>query len=219
MKLLIHAINGVGLGHVIRTNRIAGTFKELRPDVNIVFVTNTKYSEILKSNYKTYTLKQDTRAVIERQYSYEDYLQYNTMAISKIISHENPDVVLFDCELNRELLSFCKESSIKTVYILRIPTSERFLAIKKDLVLFDSIIVPHEETDFPIDQKEYLLELHAVFVGPIVDLNECSKNNVRKNILITFGSGAEISENAPLFSGVDSFLKFLLSALPRLQSS
>lgn len=209
MKLLIHAINGVGLGHVIRTSRIAGAFRELRPDVDIVFVTNTKFSEILKSNYKTYTLKQDTRSVIDGQYSYDDYLQYNTMAISKIISHEKPDEMLFDCELNVDLLSFCKKSSIKTAYVLRIPTSERFLAIRKDLGLFDSIIVPHEETDFPVDQKEYLLELHAVFVGPIVDLNECSKNNVRENILITFGSGAEISENAPLFSGVDSFLKFL----------
>lgn len=209
MKLLIHAINGIGLGHVIRTSRIASALKELRPDVDIVFVTNTKYSEILKRSYKTYTLKRDTRAVIEKKYSYEDYLGYNTMAISKIIVHEKPDAVLFDCELNKELVLFCRTHLIKTVYVLRIPTPEKFWAIKRDLAFFDSIIVPHEENDFPADQKESLFKLHAVFVGPIVDLTEYSTTSVRENILITFGSGAGIPENSPLFSAVDSFLRFL----------
>jgi predicted glycosyltransferase len=209
MKLLIHAINGIGLGHVIRTLRVAAALAECRPDVDIVFVTNTKYSEILKRKYKTYTLKRDTRAVIEKQYSYEEYLRYNTMAISKIIVHEKPDAVLFDCELNKELVLFCRTHLIKTVYVLRIPTAERFSAIKEDLTLFDLIIVPHEDNDFPAEQKEALLKRRAVFTGPIVDRCDYSADNARKNVLMTFGSGAGIPENFPFFSAADSFLKFL----------
>ena len=209
MKLLIHAINGIGLGHVIRTHRIAQALAASRSDVKIVFATNTKYSAILKRDYKTYTLRKDTREVIEGRYSYDDYLRYNEMAIRKIISHERPDAVLFDCELNKELVSFCSENSIKTVFVLRITTPERFSDIKKHLSLFDSIIVPHEEKGFPCDQKDFLLKLSAVFVGSIIDLRDCSEGSPRKNILITFGSGAGIPENAPLFSAVDSFLAFL----------
>lgn len=209
MKLLVHAINGVGLGHVIRTSRIVMALKELRSEVDIVFVTNTRYSEILEESYKTYTLKKDTRAVINGEYSYEDYLRYNTMAIAKIISHEKPDGVLFDSELNRELLLFCRKHLIKSIYVLRKVIQERFLEIKNDLLLFDSIIVPHKEEEFSADQKEFLFKCHGIFVGPIVDLNEYSKNSVRENILITFGAGAGISTNEPLFSTIDSFLKTL----------
>lgn len=209
MKLLIHAINGVGLGHVIRTSRLAEALRELRPDVDIVFVTNTKYSSILKKDYKTYTLKRDTRAVLERQYSYDDYLRYNTMAISKIALHERPDAALFDCELSREVLLFCRKNLIKTVYVLRIPTPERFAAIKNDLALFDLIIVPHREDEFPPDQTKWLSKLHAVFVGPIVDLAEAPSVCHRQNVLITLGSGAGIPDNLPLFSAVNSFLEYL----------
>lgn len=209
MKLLIHAINGIGLGHVIRTTRIAEALRKISPDDEIVFATNTKYSIVLKKNYKTYTLKKDTREVIEGRYSYGEYLQYNAMAIKKIISHERPDAVLFDCELNKELLVFCRKNSIKTVYVQRITTPERFSDIKKHLDLFDSVIIPHEEEGFPSDQKDFLLKLSAVFVGPIIDLHDCPKGSAREKILITFGSGAGIPENAPLFSAVDSFLSFL----------
>ena len=69
--------------------------------------------------------------------------------------------------------------------------------------------MPHEEEDFPLDQREFLLRSSAVFVGPIVDLHDYPKGNTRKNILITLGSGAGISLNFPLFSAVDSFLEFL----------
>ena len=209
MKILIHAINGIGLGHVIRTSRIAAALRVLRPDMDIVFVTNTKYSEILENRYKTYVLKRDTRAVIEGKYSYKDYLQYNTMAIKKIIAQEKPDGVIFDSELNRELVLFCRMNLIKSAYVLRQVIEERFLDIKEDLALFDSIIVPHVEEDFSVDQKDFLLKLHANFVGPILDLNKYSNSSIRKNILITFGAGAKIPTNIPLFSAVDSFLKYL----------
>lgn len=39
----MHAINGIGLGHVIRTSRVAQAFRRIRPDAEIVFVTNAKY--------------------------------------------------------------------------------------------------------------------------------------------------------------------------------
>jgi len=209
MKLLIHAINGVGLGHVIRTGRVAEAYQKLHPEDEIIFVTNTKYSVYLEKNYKTYTLSKDTREVIEGRYTYDEYLRYNAMAISKVISHEQTDIILFDCEINEELLLLCQKNSIRTAYILRIATTEGFLEIKKYLSLFDAIIVPHEEDEFPSDQKEFLRNLSATFVGPIIDVHDYSEENTRKNILITFGSGAGIAENEPLFSAVDSFLGYL----------
>lgn len=209
MKLLLHAINGVGLGHVIRTSRIADAFRVLRPDADIVFATNTKYILFLKQRYKSYQLKRDTRDVIEGHLTYDDYLRYNTMAIRKIVSYEQPDMVLFDCELNKELVLFCKENAIKTVYVLRGSTDERFEKIKDALFLFDAVIVPHEQEEIVPSQRAFLEGCRASFTGPILDADTLLKEGERRNILITLGSGARIPQNAPLFSAVDAFLKFL----------
>ncbi|HBG61644.1 MAG: hypothetical protein A2Y03_09565 [Omnitrophica WOR_2 bacterium GWF2_38_59] len=209
MKILIHAINGVGLGHVVRTSRIAATLKTLRPDVEIVFATNTKYTGILKNNYKTYTLKKDTRAVVENECSYEEYNQYNTMALKKIISHELPDVVLFDCEFSSDLLHFCKINLIKTIYILRNSKPERFSNIKHFFSFFDAIIIPHDQEEVLSDQREFLIRYSANFVGPIFDTYVPSESIPRENILITLGSGAGTPQNEPLFSAVDLFLNSL----------
>lgn len=209
MKLLIHAINGIGLGHVIRTSRIAGAFKDLQPECDIIYVTNTKYNDYLKKRYKTYTLSRDTRGVIEGRYTYQEYLNYNTRSIIKIIAYERPDIVLFDSELNKDLLEFCKLNSIKAVYVLRITTLERFNSIKENLPLFDSVIVPHDKSEFQSDQKEYLSKINAQFTGPIVDTNDYSGIERQANILITLGSGALIPDNQPLYRAVDNFLEAL----------
>ena len=209
MKLLIHAINGVGLGHVIRTRHIADAFQKLPLDGEIIFVTNTKYDEYLKKNYKTYALKKDTREVLQGRYTYDEYLKYNAMAIAKIIAHEKPDMMLFDCELNQELLLLCQRNSIKMAYVLRAVSPQRFSEIKNYLALFDIIIVPHQENELPSDQRDFLLNLSSVFVGPIIGEYCSMPNDERKNILITFGSGADITENQPLFLAVDEFLVFL----------
>jgi len=209
VKLLIHAINGVGLGHVVRTKRIADALRQILPSVEIVFVTNTKYSDYLKKDYKTYILSKDTRGVLEGQYPYEEYLRYNTQAIIKIINHEIPDAVLFDCELNKDLLYFCKKNFINAIFVLRMTKSDRFLEIQKYLALFDSVIIPHEKADLPQNQQGYLTNISAHFVGPIVEQLSDFGKNIRKKILITLGSGAGIPDNRPLFEVVDSFLSYL----------
>ncbi len=209
MKILIHAVNGIGLGHVVRTKRIADALQKLRSDVDIVFASNTKYTAIFGDKYKIYPLTKDSRSVAERKYSYREYMQYTTMALEKIISHENPDVVLFDCDFSKKLLLFCKSHSIKVVYILRNSKSERFLEIRKCFPFFDSIIIPHEQNDVSSDQRECLDSFSANFVGPITDPYVPLENVIRENILITLGAGANIPDNKPLFSAIDSFLGFL----------
>jgi len=209
MKLLIHARNGIGLGHVVRTGRIAGALKELRPDVDIVFATNSRYTRALGGRYKVYVLKGDTREVDAGRYPYEEYLRRNAAAMRRIISRERPAALLFDCEFDGDLLSFCRGRSIKTVFVLRVSKPRRFAALKKGLGLFDRIIVPHDEGDLPGDQRRFLRGLGAVFAGPIVDPAARPRRGGRRNILITLGSGAGIPENRPLFSAADAFLRSL----------
>ena len=206
MKILMHAINGVGLGHVTRTRRMADALREKCRDIEIAFVTNSKFSEVLQKKYKTYALKQDTRDVLEKKYSYETYLKYNAETIAKIILKESPDAVLFDSELNKKLLSFCQEKGIKTVYVLRRVSPKLFSMLKDSLAQCDKIIVPHDEEEFLGEQVQFLKEQGALFVGPIVEDMHGDEVYERKNVLVTFGAGANIPCNQPLFAAVDSFL-------------
>lgn len=218
MKILFHAINGVGLGHVIRTSRIADALLKLNLNVDVVFATNTKYSSFLKNKYKTYQLNKDTRDVVDGKYSYSEYLHHNTLEIKEILAREKPNAILFDCELNKELLLYCKNESIKTIFVLRNSTPERFSDIRNIMPIFDSIIIPHSSKNVPEDQRNFLKNCSANFTGPIIDTYSPVKNIARRNILISLGSGADIPQNKPLFSAVDSFLRYLNKNQPQIDN-
>ena len=206
MKLLVHAIDGVGLGHLSRTLTLAKELKKSRPNLDIVFVTNSKFPELIKkSGFKFYTIELDTKSVLENEVSYREYLKKNFNSIKKIILNESPNAVLFDSEINEEIINLCKKQKTKTIFILRNVTKEKFKDIVKTNLLqdFDLILVPQikKQTLY----KDYLEKLKNVhFTGPILKetLNQekiIPKNKNKINILISFSAGANIVFNKPLF--------------------
>ena len=97
MKILIHAINGVGLGHIIRTLEIAKALIKLRKDAEVIFVTNSQFPQIISDNgFKYYQLKLNTKQVLENKVSYREYAAYNAVSFINVIKREYPDLVLFE---------------------------------------------------------------------------------------------------------------------------
>ncbi len=224
MKILIHAINGVGLGHIIRTLEVSKALIKLRKDVEIIFVTNSQFPQIISDNgFKYYQLKLNTKDVLESKVYYHDYASYNSLRLIKIIKSEYPDLILFDCELHESVIDFCVKKHIKTSFILRNKNHKHFDAIIKQGVMkkIDMILIPHNKLDVPKSTIAHLKDYDTVsFVGPIIktrritlDRNKKSyeKKNERNrknplNILITFSAGAGIEDNSELFSKVSNFL-------------
>ncbi len=213
MKLLIHAINGVGLGHLVRTLEIAKALSAQTLDAEIVFVTNSAFPDLIRrEGFKVYQLKYHTNMVLDGTMSYETYLQANYLRIRALIKKERPDMVLMDSEFNGPLVDFCYENKIKTCFVLRRTTDQNFnhLCQKGFLDKVDLVLVPHTEEEISPAQRKILSKHRNVhFVGPILrsagKIKKMTRDGVFR-ILITFAAGSDIPENKELYSKVSGFL-------------
>lgn len=214
MKLLIHAINGVGLGHLVRTLEIAKALLAQKEDAQIVFVTNSTFPDlIIREGFRVYQLKHHTNMVLDGTISYDMYLQANYLRIRALIKKERPDMILMDSEFNSPLVDFCYENKVKICFVLRKTTDPNFNYLcQKDLLeKVDLVLVPHNEEEISLAQKDILLKSRNVhFVGPILKTMEQPLKRIKDDdifrILITFSAGADIQGNKELYSKVSGFL-------------
>jgi radical SAM protein with 4Fe4S-binding SPASM domain len=213
MKILIHAINGIGLGHLVRTLEIAKALQVQKEDVQIVFVTNSAFPDlIIREGFKVYRLKYHTNMVLDGTISYEAYLQANYLRIRALIKKERPDMVLMDSEFNSPLVDFCFESKLKTCFVARRTTDQNFnhLSQKGFLDKVDLVLVPHIQEEISPAQRNVLLKHKNVhFVGPILrSVGQANKKikDGKFRILITFAAGSDIPDNKEMYSKVSDFL-------------
>ncbi|PLW79424.1 hypothetical protein C0585_07800 [Candidatus Woesearchaeota archaeon] len=216
MRLLIHAINGVGLGHLVRTLEIAKNIRSLDSSLDISFVTNSEFTDLIAKQGFTFTrLDMNTKNVLNNEISYEKYLEYNFVAIKDILLKEKPDMILFDSEINLKLIDFCIDNDIKIGFILRNKKNSYFNDLIKEEIIkkFDIVLVPHLKKEVKPDQLKILEKLSNIFfIGPIIKFSErkiSKKNSNDLNILICFAGGSDVKNNEPLFDNISSFLKEL----------
>lgn len=213
MKLLIHAINGVGLGHLVRTLEIAKALLAQKEDVQIVFATNSAFPDLIaRQEFRVYQLKHHTRIVLDGTITYETYLRANYLRIRALIKKERPDMILMDSEFNGPLVDFCYESKIKICFVLRktIDSHFHYLCQKGLLEKVDLILVPHSEEEISAEHRNILLKIRNVhFVGPILRSMGRPLKRIKDDIfkiLITFSAGADIPGNKELYAKVSGFL-------------
>ena len=213
MKLLVHAINGVGLGHLTRTLEIAKALRLQKKDISIVFVTNCAFPRpLVRAGFKVYRLAYNAKLVLEGRLSYEAYLKSNYLRISAIIKKEQPDVVMMDSEFNAALVEDCRKNRIKTCFVLRDANNEKMdsLCRKGALGRVDLVLAAVTSQQLAFAQRDALVRQGNVhFVGPIIKnagpLNKEGQKGVLR-ILILFSAGADIPGNRELFGRVSEFL-------------
>lgn len=100
MKVLVHAIDGIGLGHVARTVALASELESQAPGVRIVFVTNAIFTDpIAHAGFKKYALPVDTKMVVDGRLSYPAYLRMNFTALLELSQKKNPTLFLWIASL------------------------------------------------------------------------------------------------------------------------
>lgn len=215
VKVLVHAINGVGFGHMTRTALIVESLRQACKDLRAVFVTNSRFPEFL-SRYgcKVYPLKHYPGA---GPMSYDAYLSANDQVIRRIIAREQPDCLLMDSEFNKSLVQYCFDTGLKTCFVLRNTTDAKVVHLFRErwLEKVDLLLVPHELRSVNALQRKIFLQHHRVcFTGPI--FRNASPIRRRRSgavrLLITFSTGAQIPENRFFYRMVETFLARLKSA-------
>jgi UDP-N-acetylglucosamine--N-acetylmuramyl-(pentapeptide) pyrophosphoryl-undecaprenol N-acetylglucosamine transferase len=186
MRILYHAIDGTGLGHLVRLSSIASAVRSLEPSAHQIFVTNTGHPEFLRlCGLPAIILPEDDAApsfVIHRR-RHTISRAANIRLITRIAAEYDPDVVVFDTYFPSVVVRELHKRGFLTVLILR-DCKGRYLRARldnADFGAFTSILIPHSADEFNAhNSKAILTRLKALtiikFVGPVVRRDQIHPN-------------------------------------------
>ncbi|MBU90189.1 hypothetical protein CMO94_01500 [Candidatus Woesearchaeota archaeon] len=179
MKILFHAINGVGLGHINRTLVLAKTIRKINPKAEILFMSSTEFKHIFHKHGFDY---------VKCPYLNHDnfFDKKDNDSITKIIEKYKPDICVWDTHPPPLVLSDKRDTNIKNILILR-RLKDDFLRDFLDspqAQLFSKILIPHTIEEFEHYNtaaglmKKIKYSPNTFFTGPLV--KEMDKNKVNK---------------------------------------
>ena len=167
MRVAFHAINGVGLGHVVRTLCLAA---EMPPEAQLLVVTNAHDTSLLEragiDHVQLPPRLLEPHADPARVHAAlpEPLEEAALLAVFRAFS---PDLVVFDTHAPMRVVRELTAANIRSVLVQRElrPEVLRSLVAKDTLLAFDRVIVPHDASEIdPSAFGDAVVEL----VGPIV---------------------------------------------------
>lgn len=170
MRIAFHAINGVGLGHVVRATAIAEEVRRLRPDAKILFLTNAADTSMVtragfdfigipprltEPHADPHRVRRALPAPLEHA------------ALTAALQTFRPDLVVFDTHAPLTLTRFAAEIGARSVLVqraMRRENMEEFFA-GGAAPMFDRIVVPEEPDEVDLRGG---LHLPISVTGPVV---------------------------------------------------
>jgi hypothetical protein len=186
-RILFHAINGKGLGHVVRLSVIASA---LQNRAEIAFFSTCAFA----NQYWPGKIFGVSDRLDERfELSLE---QRNLLAFHLALKKFSPDIVVFDTHWPYSVIGQLRDSAIRTVLILRTLAKERMdqelrLAIRD----FSSVLIPHHlaELESIYEASPELIQLMTVppclCIGPVA--RTTAHRKLGKRVIFTLGGGGE----------------------------
>lgn len=170
MKVAFHAINGVGLGHVVRVVSLATEMRGLVPGVRLLVLTNARDTSLLEEaeldHVQLPPRLNEPHADPERVLTaLPEALE--EAALGAALAAFGPDLVVFDTHAPMRVVHRAAELGARTVLVLRElrPEALRSFATSGAALSFDRIVVPHEPGEVDLSA---LAGAPIEVVGPIV---------------------------------------------------
>jgi len=178
MRILYHAINGVGLGHLMRLSAIAVAVRDKAPEVHQFITTSANYPPhlsrlnmpvmILPGSDAGPFIAPDRRA---RSVSSE----FAARILDHVIDEYNPHIVVFDTHAPWRLVKKVVDQGRRATLVYRNCREEYLLKNLRDgfLARFHLILIPHSASEFQAGVRRrvttQLENLETVrYVGPVV---------------------------------------------------
>jgi len=193
-RVVFHAINGIGLGHLSRQIAIALAVRELAPHTNILFVVDGGSHGLLEAaglSYVTTPLVRDNGTSAHWP-MYRKNQVYRSFAHS-IVQVMRPDIILFDCFISFPFLEAARSSSVPfAICVRKMKEMDQFFnSLAKTSSDVRLILISHyaDEINVPDKMKE-----KTRFVGQIARpfsprLAEVTGLTTTPRIVITGGGG------------------------------
>jgi predicted glycosyltransferase len=204
-RIIFHAVNHIGLGHINRTLTIAQWILEKEPKVEILFFVEDE--SVIKNNPIVPWIKipsiYDFKLTGWQKISEELRNSMVTGIVSNVIGNFQTDLFIFDTILWYPILHAVQSSPCKKLYIARMGELPRDLFKNRPNVInsMDKIILPHNPNEL-VDDRELIEQFieKIVITGPIIK-TEPGEINIERvkgkyqllnnsyNIIITAGGG------------------------------
>ncbi len=172
-KIMFHAINHVGLGHLTRTLTIAKWINWQIPNLEIMFLVEDESRLLENESFPWIRIPSiyDFRSKAWRSISEEKQNTMITGIVSGILESFRPDIFIYDSVIWYPLYRAVQQFGCKQVFIARMGQITRhiFQTRQETLEGFDKILVPHSVDELQNDQKlfeQFLGKLEIV--GPIL---------------------------------------------------
>ena len=144
LKILFYTIDGLGLGHIIRSINIASQIENLT-DAKISFATNTPFLDIFKQyNFEVYKGGADPSLMHEGKITQNDYLRINEDFVITLLEKLGPDIFISDLQVvpMLKLSAYLKNNNIFSTYVLReVGNLPYLLDLKKYLKDCDRVLL------------------------------------------------------------------------------
>ncbi|HEU0031404.1 MAG TPA: glycosyltransferase, partial [Kofleriaceae bacterium] len=169
MKIAFHAINGVGLGHVVRVLCLAAELPALVPDVELLVLTNARDPSLLVAagiDFVQLPPRLDEPHADPSRILTALPLPVEEAVLGGALDAFAPDLVVFDTHAPSRIVHHARSLGARTVLVLRElrPEALRAFVASPIAQLFDRIVVPHDEAE--VDRAAFG-ELPVAIVGPI----------------------------------------------------
>jgi radical SAM protein with 4Fe4S-binding SPASM domain len=170
LRVAFHAINGVGLGHLVRAVSLAVEMRALVPGVQLLVLTNARDTTLLTNAGLDFVQLpprlNEPHADPERvRTALPEPLE--EAALIAALETFSPDLVVFDTHAPARVAQHVATLGARAVLVLRELRSDalRSFAGNQVALSFDRIVVPHEPGDIELS---LLADLPVTLVGPIV---------------------------------------------------
>jgi len=196
MRVLLYAINGVGLGHVVRLSVFADRLRVLNPDTEMCFYSNSKFAtQLLGPTGDTVLLPEHLSPPQRARIAYHGF--------ERAVAKYKPEMVICDKHWPIPSIGILRFRGIRTVLILRLVALNRVESLLERAYRdFDLIVVPHSPDEvfalYGSNQRVMnLLQGRNVFIaGPVARYSPSPVNSTR-HVLFSLGGGGEYHRAEP----------------------
>lgn len=165
MRILYHAVNGTGLGHLMRTTAVAAHVRRLSGDAEQLILTNASFSAHARhSGIPTVNLPPDDSgpfAAFDRRLT-TITRELGDRFIDAIACEYRPDAVVFDTYVDAGLARRLAAGRTSVLILRESREAHLQWCIDSLLPVIDLVIVPHRRADFFAGLSD---QLAATFAG------------------------------------------------------
>ena len=229
MRIAFHAINGVGLGHLVRAISIAKEVRAIAPQVELLVVTTALDTSLLRRADLDFVqlpprLGEPHADPDRSRVALPEPLE--RAALDGVFAAFAPDLVVFDTHAPMHAVRALHERGARSVLVLRElrPDALRAFIARGDARWFARIIVPHDASDL---DTSALAGLPYELVGAVVRLGGARRSERNKaapartppRILAMAGGGGQPVDAARYLQAVADAHCLARASVPDLETT